>query len=132
MILAYEATPEPSVLLAGGDSEPMRLLAIVLEGFGYHPLECRQESEAVDHLEANLPCAALVYLGLKSAGSICELLRSHEQIPLVVLVDGTEEDPESHSQSLGASHWDWVDAPADRILKRLRQLVDHEGAQTSP
>ncbi len=127
MLQAYEATPEPSVLLASGESEAIRLLAIVLEGFGFVPLECKHEEEALEQLGKNLPCAALVYLGLEAAGPICALVKQREELPLMVLVDADEPDPEERRRIMGARHWEWVDAPVERILEKLRSLLDDSG-----
>jgi len=126
MLQAYEGIPEPSVLLACGDSEPIRLLAIVLEGFGYQPLECRGEQEARDKLAGNSPCAALVDLSLEAAEAICSLVVSDAELPLVVLLDVGEDDPDARSRQLGALGWERLDAAPERILQRLRQLIDGE------
>ena len=123
MLQAYEGIPEPSVLLACGNSEPIRLLTIVLEGFGYQPLECRGEQEARDLLGNNSPCAALVDLSLEAAESICALVVDDAELPLVVLLDSDEADPEARSQQLGAEGWERLDAAPERILRRLRQLI---------
>ena len=123
MLQAYEGIPEPSVLLAFGRSEPIRLLAIVLEGFGYMPLECHCEQEARDKLRSNSPCAALVDLSLETAESICSLVVTDAELPLVVLLDEQEQDPQARSQELGALGWERLDAPPERILKRLRELT---------
>ncbi len=123
MLQAYEGIPEPSVLLACGNSEPIRLLAIVLEGFGYRPLECHDEQTARQELAANSPCAALVDMSLDAAEAICELVVEDAGLPLVVLLGDAEDDPEDHSQRLGALGWEHLDAPAERILGRLRDLI---------
>lgn len=126
MLQAYEGIPEPSVLLACGNSEPIRLLAIVLEGFGYRPLECRSEQTARQELASNSPCAALVDLSLDAAEAICALVVDDAGLPLVVLLDDALEDPDAHSQRLGALGWERLDAPAERILGRLRELISEQ------
>jgi DNA-binding response OmpR family regulator len=127
MILAYEATPEPSVLLACGESEAIRLLAIVLEGFGYIPLECRQADEARDCLEKNLPQAALVDLGLEDAMSICSLVDEADGLPLLIVLDEEETDPQTRMAQCGAKGWVRMSDPAERILRLLREVINGDG-----
>lgn len=123
MLQAYEGIPEPSVLLACGNSEPIRLLAIVLEGFGYRPLECQNEQAVRQELASNSPCAALVDLSLDAAEAICALVVEDAGLPLVVLLADHTDDPDAHSLRLGALGWERLDAPAERILERLRDLI---------
>lgn len=124
MILAYEATPEPSVLLACSESEAIRLLAIVLEGFGYIPLECRQADETRDCLEKNLPQAALVDMQLEDAESICALVDEADGLPLLILLDEEESNPEARMAECRAKGWIRIGAPAERILRLLREVIN--------
>ena len=100
------------------------MLAIVLEGFGYVPLKCEQQIDAIELVDKNHPGAALVYLGFEAAESICTFIKQHGEPPLMVLLDADAPDPEERALSLGAKCWERVDAPVELILEKLCSLLD--------
>ncbi len=129
MLDAYEATPTPSVLLACDGREPVHNLAVILEGFGYNPLECKTAEEVTLELSKNFPCAALVCMELEDAADIFDLVNQRDDLALLVLIEHGDSDPESRARELGAYGWEYVDAPAEKILLKLRELLTLRDAQ---
>ncbi|MBN2497607.1 MAG: hypothetical protein JXR96_23645 [Deltaproteobacteria bacterium] len=123
MIQAYEATPEPSILLAYGRSEFFDLLAIVLEGFGYRPLACAGLEQAEKHMQEGRPAAAIVDWTLEESKAICEMLQQPESCPvLVVFPDGISDLDELGQQS-GAQAWERASEGPERMLEILRRIT---------
>lgn len=124
MLNVYEATPEPSVLLACDGCESVRNLAVVLEGFGYTPLECKGADDVSQMLSENFPCLALVCLDQEDIDMICELINQRDDLSMLIMLNNGHEDPESTARDLGALAWEYLDAPVESILLKLRQMLD--------
>jgi len=124
MLTVYEATPEPSVLLACDGCESVRNLAVILEGFGYTLLECKGVGDVSQMLGENFPSLAVVCLNQKDIDRICELINQRDDLAMLVLVENGHEDPESTARDLGALDWEYIDASAEKILLKLRQMLD--------
>ena len=128
MLQVDEVTSDWSVLLAMNETENARLLSVILDGFGYRPLECRDNNSVFKQLSKTTPFAAVVDLRLADSDEICNLVVERGGVSLVVLLDDDEEDPEGIIEKYGAEAWESVDASPENILFVLRQLAN----QSSP
>ncbi len=124
MLDAYEATPEPSVLLACSACEPVHALAFILEGFGYTAFECKGIEEVNNVLSENFPCIALVCAEQKDIKEICDLINQREDLFLLVLIEKENEDPDSKAKELGAFDWIYIDTQPEKILIKLRKILE--------
>ena len=128
MLQVDEVTSDWSVLLAMSDMETVRLLAVILDGFGYTPLECRSHEAVYDHLSRTTPFAAVVDLDLDDAERICQLVSERGGVALVILLADNEENPEEKIERLKAEAWESSDAGPEKILSTLRSLANGEGS----
>jgi len=128
MLHVDEVTSDWSVLLAMSETENARLLSVILDGFGYAPLECRDNNSVFEHLSKTTPFAAVVDLRLADSDEICNLVVERGGVSLVVLLEDDEKDPEEIIAQYGAEAWESVDASPENILFVLRQLAN----QSSP
>jgi DNA-binding response OmpR family regulator len=123
VLQAYEAIPEPAVLLVARSSEPGQLLGILLEGFGFRVLECRGASHVREALGRELPCVALVDPGLADVRDSLELIHAHGALPILLLVDREEPAPADTCAALGADAWERLEGKPTAILSALRDLL---------
>lgn len=118
---------EWSVLLAMTDAECVKLLSVVLDGFGYAPLECQSKDEVFQRLSRTTPFAAVVDARIDGAGEICQMVHEHGGVSLLVLLnDG--EDPEQQKEELWADEWQSISAGPEKILLSLRKLATQGAA----
>jgi ActR/RegA family two-component response regulator len=127
MLEVDDVQSEWSVLLAMTDSECVKLLSVVLDGFGYAPLECRGKEDVFTRLSTTTPFAAVVDARFADAGEICQMVHEHGGISLLVLLNEVE-DPEEQKTKLQADEWQSVSAGPEKILLSLRKLAN-QGAQ---
>jgi DNA-binding response OmpR family regulator len=123
MLQVDEVTSDWSVLLVLSDLETARMLAVILDGFGYTPLECRDHGSAFEQLSKTTPFAAVVDLQVEDAERICNLVKERGGVSLVVLLGKDESDPEKRAKKLGAKAWGLVESEPEKILTTLRTLV---------
>ncbi len=124
MLHAYEATPQPSVLLAGRQREDLRLFGIVLEGFGYDFYECADAESAQEVFQQSPPSLVIVDSGLEEAELVCAMVLEQEDCPMLLLVDESCEEPERLKQTMGASAWQTLGAEPEHLLEALRRLLN--------
>jgi DNA-binding response OmpR family regulator len=118
MLELDQVSPVFSVILAVANSEAVRLLAVILDGFGYDPVECQTTVELVGYLARTTPFAAIIDARLEQAQAICEQLRERGGVSLLLLVDGAE--PEEQARAFGADGWAPANASPEEILTHLR------------
>jgi len=123
MLQVDEVNSDWSVLLAMGESETVRLLGIVLDGFGYTPIECRNGDAAFQSLSANTPFAAVVDMRLEDAERICNMVNERGGVCLIVLVDEDKGNPEEISSRLQAHAWQSIRAEPEKLLSTLREIA---------
>jgi DNA-binding response OmpR family regulator len=124
MLQVDEVSSDWSVLLAMGESETVRLMGIVLDGFGYTPIECRDGDEAFESLSANTPFAAVVDMRLADAERICDMVNERGGVCLIILVDEEEvEDAQKTSSRLRAHAWQSIRAEPEKLLATLRDIA---------
>ena len=122
MLEVDDVQSEWSVLLAMTDAECVKLLSVVLDGFGYAPLECAGKDEVFDRLSKTTPFAAVVDARIENAAEICQMVTDHGGVSLLVLLnDG--DDPEKQKEELKADEWQSVSAGPEKILLSLRKLA---------
>ena len=129
MLHAYEATPQPAVLLAGRQREALRLFGIVLEGFGYVFFECADAESAQEIIQQSPPNLAIVDSGLDDAELVCAMVIEQEDCPLLLLVDESCEEPERLKQAMGATAWQTLGAEPEHLLESLRRLLSPVSAE---
>ncbi len=110
-------TEPPPVLLAYQRDERIRLLAIVIAGFGYRLETCDSAQRAIERIEQERPAAALVDERLPEAEALCRWAGDH-QVPLLLLTATGE--PEGTAEN--TAWFDTADDPA-HLLRQLRELV---------
>jgi CheY-like chemotaxis protein len=117
--MTTDAPPEsPPLLLAYQRDERIRLLAIVIAGFGYRLETCDSAQRAVERIEQARPAAALVDVRLPEAESLCQQASDH-QVPVLLLTANGE--PEGTAET-AAGWFDTADDPA-HLLRQLRELL---------
>ena len=122
MLEVDDVQSEWSVLLAMTDAECVKLLSVVLDGFGYAPLECQDKDEVFDRLSKTTPFAAVVDARFADAGEICQMVHEHGGVSLLVLLNEGEE-PEGQKEKLQADEWQSISAGPEKILLSLRKLA---------
>jgi hypothetical protein len=122
MLEVDDVQSEWSVLLAMTDAECVKLLSVVLDGFGYAPLECQDKDEVFDRLSKTTPFAAVVDARFADAGEICQMVHEHGGVSLLVLLNDGEE-PEGQKEKLQADEWQSISAGPEKILLSLRKLA---------
>ena len=127
MLEVDDVQSEWSVLLAMTDAECVKLLSVVLDGFGYAPLECEGKDEVFDRLSHTTPFAAVVDARIDNAGEICQMVHEHGGVTLLVLLN-EGEDPEEQKEKLQANEWQSITAGPEKILLSLRKLAS-QGAE---
>jgi len=132
MLQVDEVTSDWSVLLAMTRAETVRLLGIVLDGFGYRPLECHDNDSVYGHLTDTTPFAAVVDMRLDDADQICRMINERGGISLVILLGAETEDPESRVKEFSAEAWESTEAGPERILKILRNLANEIQTSSHP
>ncbi len=126
MLHFEEAYPELSVLLALSDKETVRLLGVVLDGFGYQPIECQDSDVFYEKLLITKPFAALVDMQLEQSKDLCKMVTEHGGIQLIVLLPENESDPSMQMENLHANAWASSCASPETLLTNLRKLVNPE------
>ena len=122
MLEVDDVQSEWSVLLAMTDAECVKLLSVVLDGFGYAPLECAGKDEVFEHLSKTTPFAAVVDARIDNAPEICQMVTERGGVSLLVLInDG--DDPEKQKENLKADEWQSTSAGPEKILLSLRKLA---------
>lgn len=122
MLEVDDVQSEWSVLLAMTDAECVKLLSVVLDGFGYAPLECAGKDEVFEHLSKTTPFAAVVDARIEHSLEICQMVTEHGGVSLLVLIsDG--DDPEKQKEELKADEWQSTSAGPEKILLSLRKLA---------
>ena len=124
MLDLYEAKLEPSVVLACKGCDSVHNLAVILEGFGYLPLECRDRKEVSETLLDKVPCLAIVCLQQPDAEEICADITGKGDIGLLLLLRHDEKNPGSKASKLGAVEWAHEDIPAEHLLEKLRRMLE--------
>jgi CheY-like chemotaxis protein len=114
---AAAPTEPPPVLLAYQRDERIRLLAIVIAGFGYRLETFDSAQPAIERIEREPPAAALVDERLPEADALCQRAGDH-QVPLLLLT--TAGEPKGAAEN--TAWFDTADDPA-HLLRRLRGLV---------
>ncbi len=109
------------------DAECVKLLSVVLGGFGYAPLECQSKADAFERLSKTTPFAAVVDSRCIDAAEICQMVREHGGVSLLVLL-GEGADPEDLKEELQADEWQSISAGPEKILLSLRKLAT-QGAE---
>jgi ActR/RegA family two-component response regulator len=122
MLEVDDVQSEWSVLLAMTDAECVKLLSVVLDGFGYAPLECQSKDDVFEHLSQTTPFAAVVDARLDDSAEICQMVHEHGGVSLLVLLNEIE-DPEDLRKKLQADEWQPVSAGPEKILLSLRKLA---------
>ena len=122
MLKVDEVTSEWSVLLAMTDAECVRLLSVILDGFGYSPLECQDRGDAFDLLSKTTPFAAVVDARIEEAEEICGMVQEHGGVSLLVLLQD-DENPEEQKKRFQADDWQYAGADPEKILLSLRKLA---------
>jgi DNA-binding response OmpR family regulator len=123
MLQVDEVTSEWSVLLVMTEAETSRLLSVILDGFGYQPLECRDRDTAFEHLSQTMPFAAVVDVSMDQAEEICQLVRERGGVALVILLQDDEQDPQEQVNRFQADVWESAKAGPEKILTTLRELA---------
>ncbi len=127
MLEVDEVQSEWSVLLAMTDAECVKLLSVVLDGFGYAPLECQNKDDVFERLSHTTPFAAVVDARIDGATEICQMVHEHGGVSLLVLLNEAE-DPEDQREKLRADEWQPASAGPERILLSLRKLATQNAA----
>jgi hypothetical protein len=122
MLEVDDVQSEWSVLLAMTDAECVKLLSVVLDGFGYAPLECAGKDEVFERLSKTTPFAAVVDARIDHASEICKMVTEHGGVSLLVLIN-ENEDPEKQKENLKADEWQSISAGPEKILLSLRKLA---------
>jgi DNA-binding response OmpR family regulator len=122
MLHSDESNPPPKILLAFRDVESIHLLSIVLEGFGYSVVQCRDVHAAEQAIEDNTMTAVIVHLGLQDAQAICESSNLHD-LPLLVLHENSKQDRPTWLDDMGKLELESEDAEPDQILGKLANLT---------
>jgi hypothetical protein len=122
MLEVDDVQSEWSVLLAMTDAECVKLLSVVLDGFGYAPLECAGKDEVFNRLSKTTPFAAVVDARIESASEICQMVTEHGGVSLLVLINEAD-DPEKQKEKLNADEWQSTSAGPEKILLSLRKLA---------
>jgi len=120
---AYEANSEPAILMVARDGEKGRLLGILLEGFGFRVLECRDQRQVRAALAQDVPSVAMVDAELGDARESMALIHERGDLPVLLLVGGESAAPARLAADLGASAWARLDTRPDGILHALRGLL---------
>jgi DNA-binding response OmpR family regulator len=120
---AYEANSEPAILMVARDGERGRLLGILLEGFGFRVLECRDQGQVREALVQAVPSVAMVDASLGDARESMALIHERGDLPVLLLVGGESGAPERVAADLGADAWARLDTRPDGILSALRGLL---------
>lgn len=123
MFALDDVHPDWSVLLAMRDAETSRLLAVILDGFGYNALECRDRACVFEQLAETTPLAALVDVGVEEADDICELVADREATALIVLLPDGDDDPAELAGRYRADRWESRDAGPETLLATLRSFA---------
>lgn len=121
-----EAYIELSVLLAMTEKETVRLLGVVLDGFGYKPIECNDRDAFYEKLLISKPFAAIVDLQLDQSNDLCKMVSDHGGVKLIILLPETETNPELQMQELHADAWTSTHANPETLLTNLRNLLNLE------
>jgi hypothetical protein len=122
MLEVDDVQSEWSVLLAMTDAECVKLLSVVLDGFGYAPLECEGKDDVFERLSKTTPFAAVVDARIDNASEICQMVTEHGGVSLLVLLnDG--DDPDAQKEKLHADEWQSTSAGPEKILLSLRKLA---------
>ena len=121
-----EVKPDWSVLLAMRNGETARLLALILDGFGYTTLECQDHGCVFERLAQTTPLAALVDVGMEEADEICELVADREATTLILLLPDGQSDPEEVVARYRADRWESQEAGPEKLLYTLRGLAAGE------
>ncbi len=108
------------------DRETARLLSVVLDGFGYAPLECRNRDDVYKHLSSTTPTVAVVDTKMNESEEICSMIREHGGVSLVVLLADDENDPQEQMNHYQADAWESVGAGPEKLLLVLRKLAMQE------
>jgi CheY-like chemotaxis protein len=122
MLEVDDVQSEWSVLLAMTDAECVKLLSVVLDGFGYAPLECAGKDEVFDRLSKTTPFAAVVDARIENASEICQMVTEHGGVSLLVLINESD-DPDKQKEQLKADEWQSTSAGPEKILLSLRKLA---------
>lgn len=122
MLEVDDVQSEWSVLLAMTDAECVKLLSVVLDGFGYAPLECAGKDEVFERLSKTTPFAAVVDARIESAPEICRMVTEHGGVSLLVLLNDVG-DPEKQKEEFQADEWQSTSAGPEKILLSLRKLA---------
>jgi len=122
MLEVDDVQSEWSVLLAMTDAECVKLLSVVLDGFGYAPLECAGKNEVFEHLSKTTPFAAVVDARIENASEICQMVTEHGGVSLLVLINDVD-NPEKQKEQLNADDWQSTSAGPEKILLSLRKLA---------
>jgi len=125
MIQIDEDTSDWSVLLALTDKEASLLLSIVLDGFGYKPLECDDRNKALELLSNNSPFVAIVDTGLPKFEDICNMVSERENISLFLLTEDNSQ-AEEVKERYKADACETLPVQAEQVLKTLRILVQQK------
>ena len=106
-------------------------LALALERNGYEALACTTFDHVVDDVLEASPDLVLLDLSLPQTDGqfICRELRSHSDVPIIVLTSRTTEVDEVMSMTLGAD--DFIPKPYSlRVLvARMQALLRHDGLE---
>ncbi len=122
-----EAGVSVTVLILLPAGERGRLLSLVLKGFGYEPVPCRNREELEAALAFRRPAAAVVDLAVEEAFQSCALIQRTGGVALLGLTDPNRLD--LPRLSLPVDMVRNTDTPLDEILQVLRQLVIGRRAQ---
>jgi CheY-like chemotaxis protein len=126
MLQVDEVTSDWSVLLAMTDKETVRLLSVILDGFGYTPLECSNRDDVYGHLSSTTPSVAVVDVQMSDSEEICSMIHERGGISLVVLLADGEDNPQDQLTRFQADAWESVIAGPEKLLLILRKLASRE------
>ena len=134
MILNKEVHVLPPVLIVEDDTKLARIVKAYLEGADFRTSHATTVSEALQKVEAELPLAVILDLGLPdgSGEELCQSLKEMGDFPVIMLTAKSSEEERIAGFALGADDYMVKPASPRELVCRLKAVLKrYERSSTS-
>ena len=132
-----ESSTKPRVIIVDDDRETREMLTLALELAGFDVVEAANGLRLISTLHVDRPDAILldVMMSWIDGFELCRAIKQNEdfrEIPVVFVSGRKSPDDVRRGRESGASDYFTKPVDVDRLVTRLRALVEPRTAVTSP
>ena len=132
-----ESSTKPRVIIVDDDRETREMLTLALELAGFDVVEAANGLRLISTLHVDRPDAILldVMMSWIDGFELCRAIKQNEdfrEIPVVFVSGRKSADDVRRGKESGASDYFTKPVDVDRLVTRLRALVEPRTAATSP